>query len=89
MSVIEGITVKRSQNKSFFLEFSANSRRIESYSSPQNPKRTQSCSFSPSSGIRPLSSLPFINRSNVPSSVLTISRTLFVAFLESFVVRLT
>src|SRR6185503_11265232 len=61
---------------------------IESYSSPQNPKRTQSSSGSHLSGIRLRSSFRFKKRSNVPSSLLTTSRTLFVPG-ESFRVRLT
>ena len=65
--------------------------KIASYSSPQNPNRTQSSSGSHCSATWLRSSLPFKKRSNVPSSLMTRSRAVFVVvvWFESFRVRLT
>ena len=62
-----------------------------SFSSPQNPNRTQSSSGSHCSATWLRSSLPFKKRSNVPSSLMTRSRAVFVVvvWFESFRVRLT
>jgi hypothetical protein len=63
--------------------------KIAWYSSPQNPNLTHSSSGSHFSATWVRSSLPFKKRSNVPSSLLTSSRTDFRDWLESFPVRLT
>jgi hypothetical protein len=63
--------------------------KIASYSSPQYPNLTQSSSGSHFSATWVRTSLPFKKRSNVPSSLLTSSRTVFRDWLESFPVRLT
>lgn len=76
------------QNRSVALPFWLTSRRIELYSSPQNPNLAHNSSGSHVSRIALRSNVLFRNRSKVPSSRLISSRTLPLYFRESFAVRL-
>lgn len=85
----QAITLTIRQNRTSTLPFCLASRKIVSYSSPQNPNRTHSSLFRYCSGTLLRSRLLLRNRSNVPSLVRTSSRIVFRVWLESFRVRLT
>jgi hypothetical protein len=80
----QAITLTTRQNRTSALPFCFSSRRIQSDSSPQNPKRTHNSSDSHSSAMRLRVEVPIQEKVDVKSSRLTISRAVVRGCCECF-----